>query len=163
VVPKRQGSGPPPQRPAPDTCSTSGCHSASPPQSSEDGQGPPKRRPTAAFWQLYYQFVAGEHGGPPDDPGNYWCFGALSCPVDRYDLPPEVVTAWERTAAAYASYVGLVAVFDTLDPRWERWHAVRKALPDVRHEVLRRLLAALDGVPTETLVELCDRQSGVSA
>jgi predicted component of type VI protein secretion system len=84
--------------------------------------------------------------------------------VDRYDLPPEVVTAWERTAAAYASYVGLVAVFDELDAdHWTRWHALRQALPGVPHAVLKSLLAALSGVPTETLTALCGHQSGAVA
>jgi hypothetical protein len=124
-------------------------------EGNKNGRGSPKRT-DAEFWADYRQFVAGEHGGPPDDPGNYWCFGPLSCPVGRYDLPGGVVTAWERTAAAYESYVGMVAVFDELDAdHWARWHALRKALPGVPHAVLRRLLDALDGVPTETLVATC--------
>jgi hypothetical protein len=84
--------------------------------------------------------------------------------VDRYDLPGGVVTAWRATAAAYEAYVGMVAVFDELDTdHWTRWHALRKALPGVSHAVLKSLLAALDGVDTPTLVELCDRQSGAVA
>jgi hypothetical protein len=163
VVPKRQGSGPPPQRPAPDTCSTSRCQAASPPQSSEDGQDSPKRS-TAEFWATYHRYVAGDHGGPPDDPGNYWCYGPLSVPLADFELPAELVELWQRTADAYSDYVGLVAVFDELDTaHWTRWHALRKALPGVRHDLLRRLLDALDGVDTPTLVDLCGHQSGVSA
>jgi hypothetical protein len=76
--------------------------------------------------------------------------------VDRHELPAEVVTAWEQTAAAYETYTGLVAVFDELDTDyWTRWHALRRALPGVSHAVLRRLLAALSGVPTPDLVALC--------
>jgi hypothetical protein len=110
--------------------------------------------------------VGGAHGGPPDDPGNYWCYGALSDPQAVYELPPEVVTAWQRTAEAYEDYTALVAVFDELDvDHWARWHALRLALPGVPHAVLRRLLAALSGVDTETLTAMCAavQPSGVSA
>jgi hypothetical protein len=77
-----------------------------------------------------------------------------------------VVEVWEACRASYEDYVGWVSVFDQLDAdHWARWHALRLALPGVRHAVLRSLLAALDGVPTPDLVATCTaaRPSGAVA
>lgn len=149
----KQRSGPPASqtgRPAPDS-STSRHQAASPPQ----GSGSPKRS-AAEFWAAYRSHVDGEHGGPVGESGNYWDFGALSCPLSDFELPPEVVAAWEACRAAHETYVDLVAVFDACDTdHWTRWHALRLASPGVSHAALRQLLAAMDSVPTETLVALC--------
>jgi hypothetical protein len=137
----------------------------------KNGQGSPKR-PPKEFWELYAQHVAGEFGGDREDPSNAWERGALRLDgllpgqrvPDRFDLPPDVAEAFQRAADHYERYVDAVEEFDSLDPRWTRWHALRQALPGVPHAVLRRLLDALDGVDTSTLVALCGgHQSGVSA
>jgi hypothetical protein len=138
--------------------------------SNKKGQGSPKRT-EAEFWELYERHVAGKFGGDLGDPSNAWGYGALALDgllpgqrvPDRFDLPPDVAGAFQRAADLYECYVDAVEEFDSLDPRWERWHVLRLALPGVSHAVLRRLLAALDGVDTPTLTALCGHQSGVSA
>jgi hypothetical protein len=137
----------------------------------KNGQGSPKR-PPKEFWDLYARHVAGEFGGDPGDPGNAWQRGALRLDgllpgqrvPDRFDLPPDVAGAFQRAADHYECYVTAVEDLDALDPRWLRQRALRLALPGVPPAVLRRFLAAVDGVDTPTLTALCGgHQSGVSA
>jgi hypothetical protein len=128
----------------------------------KNGQGSPKR-PPKEFWELYERHVAGEFGGDRENPSNAWERGALVLDgllpgqrvPDRFDLPAGVAEAFQRAADLYEDYVNAVEEFDSLDPRWARWHALRRALPGVSHAVLKALLAALDGVPTPDLVATC--------
>lgn len=115
---------------------------------------------------IYHRLVAGEFGGDPADPGNAHERGALVLDgllpgdrvPDRFDLPPDVAETFQRAADAYEAYVDAVELFDSLDPRWRRWHALRSALPEVPHTVIRRLMGLLADVPTNTLAAVCATQ-----